>query len=100
VAGAIHLRVIRIEMNMETVRSRQSSEVCGVKQKQDRSENRALWYTANDGRWLGSRAATLNKLSPVAETARQPAEHWTANAIRSLQTLQEDDVIHRVKRSG
>ena len=46
-AGAIHLRVIRIEMNMETVRSRQSSEVCGVKQKQDRSENRTVWYTAN-----------------------------------------------------
>ena len=82
------MRVIRIEMNMETMRSRQSSEVCGVKQKQDRSEDRALWYTANECWWLGSRAASLNKLSLAAEIARQPAEHWTANAIRSLQTLQ------------
>ena len=44
------MRVIRIEMNMETMRSRQSREVCGVKQlKQDRSEDETLWYTANDG---------------------------------------------------
>jgi len=44
---AVYLRVVSVEVWVKAMCTNKSEQICSVQKKQNRSENRSLWDTAN-----------------------------------------------------
>jgi len=56
-------------------------QVGSVKEKQDRSKDRALWHSKKNCRWYRTECRRVNLLLPVAEIRRKPVDDLPAQTV-------------------
>jgi len=67
--------------------------------EEERTQDRALWYTMP--KWNEFRNYILEgySLGPVSEERSKPFQHWSTNSKKHFKTLQKDVMIHSIECS-
>jgi len=68
-------------MRRDMMTSNELQQVGSVKEKQDRSEDRALWHSKKNCQWRRAGCRRVNLLLPVAEIRRKPVNDLPAQTV-------------------
>jgi len=72
-------------------------QVGSVQEKQDRSEDRALWYSIDNYRWRRTGRRSADVLNSVAEIRRKPVDDFPVETVGPSQPLKERVMVNAVK---
>ena len=73
----------------EMITFNELQQVGSVQEKQDRSKDRALWYSIDNCRWRRTGRRSANMLNSVAEIRRKPVDDFPVETVGLSQPLKE-----------